>query len=71
MLLLSSAVLFKKSLSGTKTIRVSKGLDPDQDQHSVCPDPGPKLFAKVNSRRLKVLQARKELIFKQTFIFFT
>ena len=32
------------------TIRVSNSLDPDQDQRSVGPDLGPKLFAKVISR---------------------
>ena len=44
--------LFKKFFRDT--INVSNGLDPDQDRHS-----GPKLFAKVISRRQKLLLARK------------
>ena len=40
MLLLSSAGFFKKQSFGN-TIRVSKGLDPDQDRHFVGPDLGP------------------------------
>ena len=45
MLLLSSAdffqnELFQKILSGSNTVRVSSGLDPDQDGCSVCPDLG-------------------------------
>ena len=42
---------------------MSNSLDPDQDQCSVGPDQGPKLFAKVKviSRRQKLQQARKEL----------
>ena len=35
------------------TIRVSNGLDPDQDQHYFGPDLGPKLFTKVITRRQK------------------
>ena len=37
--------------------RVSKGLDPDQDRHSVGLDLG----AKVISRRQKLLHVRKKL----------
>ena len=44
-------------------IRVSYSLDPDQNQCSVGPDLGPKLFAKVKviNRQQKYPQARKEL----------
>ena len=43
------------------TIRMSNGLDPDQDRHSVGPDLGPNCFANVVSRRQKSLLARIEL----------
>ena len=45
MLLLSSADFFSKSIFSKKTfkttIRVTNGMDPDQDRHFVCPDLGP------------------------------
>ena len=45
MLLLSSAEFFSKlpfqKNSFRNTIRVSNGLDRDQERHSVCPDLGP------------------------------
>ena len=41
--------LKKKSFSNT--IRVSNGLDPDQDRQNVHPDLGPKMFAKFISRQ--------------------
>ena len=58
MLLLSFADFFKINFKKKimNTIRVSKGLDPDQDRHSES-----KLFEKVISRRQKSL-ARKELL---------
>ena len=34
-------------------IRVSNGLDPDQDQHSVGPDLDPKCLRRVTSRQEK------------------
>ena len=40
--------LFKNSFRNA--IRVSDGLNPDQDQHSVGPDLGPKLFAKMSTK---------------------
>ena len=40
MLMLLSADFFSK-ISFRNTIRVSNGLDPDQDQHNVGPDLGP------------------------------
>ena len=53
-LLLSSAnfffqIYFTKD-SFSNLIRVSNRLNSDQDQHSVVPDTGPKLFAKIVSR---------------------
>ena len=50
---------FKKSFKNT--IRVSNSLDPDQARHVVRPDLGPKLFAKVISRRQKLPLAGKDL----------
>ena len=41
MLLLSSADFFFKINSFRSTIRVSSGLDPDQDRQNVGPDLGP------------------------------
>ena len=56
MLLLSSADIFKIKVFKKKyfrnTIRVSNGLD------SVDPDLGPKLFAKVISRRQNAVEER-------------
>ena len=43
------------------TIRVSKSLDLDQDQHSVGPDLGPYCLKKGISRRQKSPLARKKL----------
>ena len=43
MLLLSSADFFKNN------IRVSNGLDPDQDQHSVSPDLGPNCLQRLSA----------------------
>ena len=40
---------------------MSNGLDPDQAQQSVMPDLGPKLFAKIISRRQNLPLAAKEL----------
>ena len=42
MLLLSSDVLFQN------TIRISNGLDTDQDQHSVGPDLGPNCLQRLS-----------------------
>ena len=41
-------------------MRVSNGLDSDQDRRSVGPDLGPNCFAKVISRQQKLLLARKD-----------
>ena len=43
----------------TRFIRVLNSLDPDQDRCNVGPDLGPKLFAKVSSRRQKSPLARR------------
>ena len=45
--------LFQKILSGSRSIRVSNGLDPDQDQHSVGPDLGPKCLQRLVSADAK------------------
>ena len=42
-------------------VRVLNGLDPDQNQCSVAPDLGPKLFVKVISRQQELSAARKNL----------
>ena len=39
-LLTLSKINFKKNLSGALIVRVSNGLDPDQDRHYVRPDLG-------------------------------
>ena len=68
MLLLSSADLFSKltysNNSFRNCIRLSKGLDSEQDRLCIFPDLGTKLFAKVIiiSRQQKSPLARKELI---------
>ena len=53
MLLLSSADFFSKSLIQKvfhmNTIRVSNGLDPDQDQPSVGPDLGPNCLQRLSA----------------------
>ena len=53
MLLLSSADVFSKSTfsynSFRNTIRVSNGLDPDQDRRSVGPDLGPNCFQRLSA----------------------
>ena len=62
---LSSADFFKIKFlkkSFRNTTIVSKGLDPDQDRHSVGPDLGPKLFANVTNRQQELPLARKKLI---------
>ena len=48
MLLLSSADFFSK-LTFWNTIRVSNGLDPDRDRHSVGPDLGPNCLQKFSA----------------------
>ena len=45
------------------TIRVSKGLVPDQNRHSVGPDLGPNLLQRLSADD-KSLLARKELIYE-------
>ena len=70
-----SAVVFFSKLFVSKNyfrniIRVSNSLDPDQDQHflaRICIQ----LFAKVISRRKKVLLARKELKYLFDFMVVT
>ena len=52
---------FSKNLHSRNTIRVSESLDPDQAQRFVRPDLGPKLSAKIISRRQKSPLAGKEL----------
>ena len=47
MLLLSSADLFQKILSGSQ-IRASNSLDSDQDRHSVGPDLGPNCLQRLS-----------------------
>ena len=44
--------------SFSKTIRVSKGLDPEQDQHFVGPDLGPNYWQKAISRMPLARKAR-------------
>ena len=66
MLLLSSAdfFFFKYLFSENyfrNTIRLSNGLDPDQDGHSVGPDLGPNCLKKVISRRQKFFQHTDKL----------
>ena len=53
---------FLKKNSFRNTMRVSNGLDPDQDRGHVGPDLGPNCFAKVISRWKKSPLARKKLI---------
>ena len=58
MLLLSSADIFIINFLNfffKNSIRVSNGLDPDQEGHNVGPDLGPILFSKVISRQQKSL----------------
>ena len=43
------------------TLRVSNGLDPDQDLHNVCSDLGPNCLQRLSTVN-KSLLARKELI---------
>ena len=38
-----------KNLSGKSTIRVSNGMDPDQEQCSVNPDLGPNCLQKLST----------------------
>ena len=61
MLLLPSAdffqhILFKKNLSGTVTISVSNGLDPDQDRHCVGPDLGPNYLQRSRLATKELMQ---------------
>ena len=53
MILLPSADFFQNQLSQknsfTNTIRVSNGLDPDQDQQYVGPDPGPNCLQRLSA----------------------
>ena len=53
MLLMSSADIFKinffSKFSFRNTIRVSKGLDPDQVLHFVSPDLGPNCLQKLSA----------------------
>ena len=47
------------------TIRVSNGLDPDQDQHSVGPDLGPNCLQRLSADDKKaenLLQIRKHIL---------
>ena len=46
------------------TIRVSNGLDPDQDICSVGPDLGPNCLQTLSADDKKSTQARKELNFR-------
>ena len=65
MLLLSPADFnqneFFQKPSFRNTIRLSVGLDPDQDRRSVGPDLGPNCLQSIISRRQKSPLARKEL----------
>ena len=45
------------------TIRVSNGLDPDWDWHSVCADLDPNCLQRLSADDKRKLLARKELIF--------
>ena len=67
MLLLSSADFYQNNfieISFTTTIRVSNGLDSDQDSRLIDPDrgSGSKLFAKAIIRQQKWPLVDKELI---------
>ena len=61
---LSSADFFQNKFfsknSFRDTIRVSNGLDPDQEGHSVGPDLGPNSYLSADDN--KSLLARKEFI---------
>ena len=63
MILLSSADFFQYQLfqknSFKNTIKVSNGLDPDQDQHSVGPDLGPNCLQKLSADNQNCLQQGK------------
>ena len=52
---LFSKLTFSKNSFGN-TIKVSNGLDPDQDRHSVCPDLGPNCL-----RRLSVAASKERV----------
>ena len=54
-------IFFFKRFFFRNTIRVSNGLDPYQDRHSVGPDLGPKPFAKVISRQQKVVASKERV----------
>ena len=54
-------IFFKKILSGN-TIKVSKGLYPDQDRHDVGPDLGPNSLRRLSADDKKLPLANKELI---------
>ena len=66
MLLLWSVYFFSKLTFSknpfSNTIRVSNGLDPDQDRHSVGPDLGPNFLQSLSADD-KLLLARQELCF--------
>ena len=49
---------------------VSKGLDPDQDRHSVRPDLGPNRLQKLSADDVQLQLARNELQRDNTWIFF-
>ena len=48
-----------------KTVRVSNGLNPDQDRHSVCPDLDPN-YLQMTKKQL----ARRKLIIHSSFVMF-
>ena len=56
----TNKIKFKLKEYFRNTIRVSNGLESDQDRHSVGPDLGSKLFAKVISGQQKLPQAMVE-----------
>ena len=59
-MILLSSVDFLKTKFFKKIFQKWNSLDPDQDQHSVCPDLGPNYLQKLYRRQQKSLLARKE-----------
>ena len=51
----------KKELTNTISLRVSNGLDPDQDRHSVSPDLSPNCLQNCY-QQMTIVVASKEIV---------
>ena len=55
-------LFFKKILSDRNTIKVSNGLDPDQDRHSVSPDLGSNCVQRLSADDKRKIQFSDQLV---------